>query len=118
MIGNALTVYDNTTGRYWQRTAGPVTNFMGAINYCASLVYDANNNWRAPTVSELAALVDTSMYPTIDACAFPNNTIDSLWTGTGYGPGPLYSSAYAVFFSSGATWPAAVGSNFSVRCVR
>ena len=56
------TVTDNVTKLMWQDDATPVTTYTwdAAHNHCSALTLDGYPDWRLPTRSELASIVDYS----------------------------------------------------------
>jgi hypothetical protein len=53
------TVRDATTSRVWaQKDNGADIDFAGAKSYCDGLTLGGHDDWRLPTIEELAALYD------------------------------------------------------------
>ena len=85
VINGDKTVTDNQTGLMWQRHE-PL-NYMSlsdAENYCENLNLDNYNDWRMPTIQELATLIDYEKYePAIDKDYFPDTHMWGLyWSST------------------------------------
>lgn len=58
------TVTDNATGLTWmQGDSGKALNWEDALNYCESLDYAGQEDWRLPNVKELQSIVDYSRSP-------------------------------------------------------
>jgi hypothetical protein len=88
-------VTDDVTGLVWQQTPTaddggtfPVFAQAGAITYCAPLNLAGQEDWRLPTVIELASILDYNVQspgPTINQAAFPGTPGgegSSFWTST------------------------------------
>ena len=77
-LGNGV-VKDNVTGLEWQQTTDTSYSTWSwgmAINYCNNLSLGGKDDWRLPTIKELATLVDFSTPysyygPTINKSYFP-----------------------------------------------
>jgi len=68
-------VKDNYTGLIWQRDGNASALLSGdeATSYCGSLALGGRNDWRLPSVRELATLVDEALVaPAINRAMFPN----------------------------------------------
>lgn len=98
-------IRDNVTGLYWEfKTAAnnntPFT-FSNAVSYAESLVLAGYNDWRLPTVTELATIANLDMTdPAIDPVYFPNIVSNRYWTSTDLGG---TSKAMTLFFQRGAS---------------
>lgn len=110
-------VTDRTTGLTWAKAPLPGQTWGQALLACTSLDVEGANDWRLPTRSELASLLDfdrtapLSMAPGLtwndgDACA---------WTAT-----PLVGagSAWTVHFLTGKVSTELPSLGCGVRCVR
>ena len=119
-------VFDEQTGRMWQRDATSVMGFgpftqPAAIAYCDGLVYAGFIDWRLPDQPSLATLIQlgqTPVAPTIDRTVFENTP--------GTFPAALFwtdelnsGDAVAVNFENGNAYNLlSTGGPHSVRCVR
>ncbi len=67
------TVLDPKSGLEWQRDRSqvPDMSFECALAYCESLVLAGADDWRLPSIKELASLVDERFSPALDPVAFP-----------------------------------------------
>lgn len=78
-VENEKIVVDNNTGLQWQQTV-PVKEYSlkTAEEYCAKLSYGGRDDWRLPTLQELASIVDNSKFdPSIDSDYFPETSSSS-----------------------------------------
>ncbi len=100
VAGNPV-VYDTRTGLLWQRSVNSTSRvWTGALRYCESLSYAARDDWRLPTVLELASIVDaTRSGPAIDPAVFPGTAEHAYWTATTLAFSP--DMAWTVVFSWG-----------------
>ncbi|MCM8774064.1 MAG: DUF1566 domain-containing protein [Candidatus Omnitrophica bacterium] len=84
------TVTDLNTGLMWKKEESPELNWEEAMNYCQELNLAGYNDWRLPTIKEIATLIDLSYK---DNCwhhkdFFPNvKTLPQgfYWSCTTYG---------------------------------
>lgn len=67
-------VLDETSGLYWKRGESPPLTLADAEKYCAGLSIGGFNDWRVPTMGELASLVDLNGSPGawFDKSMFPD----------------------------------------------
>jgi hypothetical protein len=66
---------DNYTGLIWQRDGGAsgLLAWDAAVSYCQNLSLGSLDDWRLPSVRELATLVDEwQVAPSINRTIFPN----------------------------------------------
>ncbi|MEW6078530.1 MAG: DUF1566 domain-containing protein [Thermodesulfobacteriota bacterium] len=131
------TVTDDNTGLVWlQRTAdvnndGMIDdrdqlNWQEALAWCESLVYAGHDDWRLPTIKELATIVDLSRQnPAIDTGYFPDTVASGYWTSTSASqlPGCAWKIDFAYgnstyFGESGDLFEYSKSSEFYVRPVR
>jgi len=117
-------VYDQLTGRVWQRataTSGGDDlkgNFYpaSASAYCGNLALEGEG-WRMPQAREIESLVATAVAnPAIDAKAFPGTSPTYYW-GSQTSP---YSSSYhySPEFAKGSVCQLGSFGKYRVRCVR
>ncbi|MSQ83588.1 MAG: DUF1566 domain-containing protein [Myxococcales bacterium] len=124
---DTLMVTDSKTGLVWQRspptTGGPSADGRygqaGAIGYCDGLTLAGQDDWRLPTVVELASIVDYSkLDPAADKAVFevPSGASSHYWTRTPY---KLSSgSGWDLDFVSGGMYAGSLSSKQRLRCVR
>jgi hypothetical protein len=111
-------VIDKATGRMWERNPPSATYNQGdAAAYCVANRLGGFLNWRLPTVTELASLLDFSVAsPLINSSVFPNTVASRFWTSTpADGNG---ASVWAINFSSSEVQPLSTTFGYQVRCVR
>lgn len=110
------TVYDNATGRTWQRAQAVGTfSWSAAQDWCQQLAL-SGGGWRVPTLSELEGIVDRGAKdPAIDTAVFGPTTADAFWTLT---PAVAAGSAWSVHFGPGNSSVAAKSTLLRLRCVR
>ncbi len=96
------TVTDMRTGLMWQQrdtTNAVLLTWEEALAYCESLSWASYDDWRLPSVKELASFLDLSSSPTVNQNFFPNIFSDLYWTSTTLPQTP--ANAYAFSFSNG-----------------
>jgi len=104
-------ILDTATGLEWQAEA--VANQMmwdEAMEYAKSL----GNDWRMPTIEELATLVDYSR--TRPATTFPDHGAGFFWSSSVHADNTSF--AWGVAFGYGHVVNAAKFNDYRVRCVR
>ena len=76
------TVFDSKTNLTWQQEVLNETfNWKQAHEYARQLNLGGYNDWRLPTVDELAGIVDkTKQKPAIDRQVFPDTLSEAFWT--------------------------------------
>lgn len=118
--GEHVAVFDRTTGLTW--SAGPLANgkdlnHADAMQACAELELLGHKDWRAPTVTELLALIDYKRHePAVDTTHF-KGPYGWTWTSTPYKGNPS-GAAWYVFLSYGdSLWDGRYGRH-RARAVR
>ena len=137
-LGNGI-VRDNVTGLQWvkhdnlMKTRDPgfdldapagdgSVTWQHALDYVVKLNnenYLGHNDWRLPTIKELASIVDRSRsYPAIDLTYFPvTESTDGYWSSITYVADT--STAWYAHFGVGVMYPVSkTGYSFFVRAVR
>ncbi len=115
--GGDGTVLDNWTSLVWQKMVTGTYTWQAAGAYCAGLNVAGHTDWRLPTLIELVSIVDYGFNgPSISPTYFPGTSASSYWSSTPVAGAP--TSAWAVWFGSGATEVDAMTGALSVRCVR
>ena len=94
------TVTDTSTELMWQQETASAMNWEAAIVYCEGLSLAGHNDWRLPTIKELASIVDLAKYnPAIDTGYFPNTVSSYYWSSTT--DAYFTDNAWLVHFGSG-----------------
>ena len=114
------TVSDLNTGLMWQQ--GDAHNsstrtWQQAVDYCSASALADYHDWRLPSITELASIVDHSgTNPAINTTYFSGCRSGSYWSGTtvAYGPNLAW---YVVFNNGYGNW-SGKGYYYYVRCVR
>ena len=116
------TVTDNVTKLMWQHPPSTSTfTQAGAIAYCSSLTLAGYHDWRAPSVIELASLIE---YPNnevintaINQTAFGGTLVNNnYWTSTADAGDS--TKGWEVSFTAGSNYNLASSNMYYVRCVR
>lgn len=77
------TITDNFNGLIWQQESAKKMNLVNAKKYSVSLVLGGSEDWRLPSITELAMLCDRNYKdPAIDKNYFLNIASERYWTGT------------------------------------
>jgi hypothetical protein len=119
------TVTDKVTGLMWQQTLSAATFAQAAaVQYCPTLSVGGHNDWRLPSIIELASLIDFSVPGTtvnsvgaISGGAFPNTPAASFWSAN-VQIDTLGGAYFSVNFADGSTNTQGSGVANYVRCVR
>ncbi len=119
IINRRGTVTDKRTGLMWQQEEASKMAWEQALKYCENLDIAGYDDWRLPTIKELASLPQLDRYDTaLDKKFFPNVHDSWYWTSTtrAYFPG----FAWMVSFDSGCVndYGEAKSSPWYVRAVR
>lgn len=115
----ADTALDTGTGLTWQRVADGVDRDWDAAQvYCANLALGGSSDWRLPSITELATIVDESRSePAIDPNTFPGTPPQSnFWTSTTFAGNA--AQAWGIYFYYGQMNPRDKTELKLVRCVR
>ncbi|HLL68327.1 MAG TPA: DUF1566 domain-containing protein [Micromonosporaceae bacterium] len=114
---SAEQVEDPYTGLIWQRSTSPTTmSAAAAAGYCRGLTV-GGQQWRLPSVKELATTVDESdVAPAIDEAAFPR-TAKSTWYWSSSVAKADATSTWALNYDDGFTNYRNITAGY-VRCVR
>ena len=115
-----VAVRDNVTGLYWEVKTAATKNasytYAYALDYAASLDLGSHDDWRVPTMTELATIANLDLNsPAINSDYFPNVVSDKYWTVTDQGSDV---SAEAVSFRYGETYRGNKTDYFRVIAVR
>ena len=83
---NDGTITDTSTRLRWQKGTAPGTyTWEQALSYAENLTLAGHNDWRLPTVKELASIVDLERTnPSIDTVYFPDTISSYYWSSTTY----------------------------------
>lgn len=124
-VENEKIVSDSNTGLQWQQTVSEEKyNFEKAAEYCKKLSYGGHDDWRLPTVQELASIIDDSgVITSIDSDYFPNtpvsdgNDFSYFWTSSSYAGEENYVwiISFDLWFT---TYHESINKEHFVRCVR
>jgi len=116
-LGNGI-VRDNVTGLEWQQATAPSTyTWQQAIDYCNNLSLGSYDDWRLPTIKELATLIDSSQYsPSINSRYFPGTVASEYWSSTSVAT--TTDIEWVMIFSSGQVVTRDKTKTFYVRAVR
>ncbi len=83
IINNDSTVTDTMTGLVWQQGEAGQMTWEKALEYCENLTLAGKNDWRLPTVRELASITKSDTYnPAADTLYFPDIKSDFYWSST------------------------------------
>ncbi len=121
-------VTDNVTGLLWQdneETKTQMMNFDQANEYCQKLTLGGFNDWRVPSIEELASLVNKGKNePSIDINNAPNEAFEKIvseeyWSSTIYSDG-RDRTAWTLDFSNGSSSGGynLKTDNYNIRCVK
>jgi|GEM_PF-2319496 len=110
------TVTDKVTGLIWQQTTTADMTPSEAASYCSNLALGGQDDWRLPTLIELASLLDFGVNPSIDAISFPNTPAVAFWSSSLGANSP--GTGWQVFFAGGFSEAAPLTTKGYVRCVR
>ena len=84
-LGNGI-IKDNITGLMWQKVTAPGTySWEQAFDYCDNQTLGGYEDWRLPSIRELATLVDSGIPapgPTIGITYFPDTHQNYYWSST------------------------------------
>ncbi|MGD0676344.1 MAG: DUF1566 domain-containing protein [Polyangiaceae bacterium] len=113
-------VFDRITRLSWQRLVSPKNYAQdGAVGYCADLRLAGHQDWRAPTLIELASIADpTRADPAIDPSAFPDTPPAPFWSSELDATKTGLRGWYVFFKTGGAYVGNDVGDPQRIRCVR
>jgi hypothetical protein len=114
------TVLDAYTSLEWQHFVSNVElTFDEAAGYCTQLSLGGHQDWRLPSVKQLASLLDVAHYPMLDPTAFAGTSTPLLdfLSATRYGARPTQSAWY-VDFALANIGLLDVSQSGYVRCVR
>jgi hypothetical protein len=114
------TVTDNITKLMWQQAVLPATTmytWAEAKAFCPTLILAGHNDWRLPSIIELASIVDLGQsYPSINGTYFSTTPQYVFWSSS-----PLAgssSNAWLVGFYDGTLYNYDASNPSNVRCVR
>ncbi len=110
-------VTDNATGLVWQDDTTPATmTWVTAGTYCENLTLGSFNDWRLPSIEELATISNKSTVNPSKFTEFQNIVSGDYWSST---TDASYSDlAWNVGFNGGFRLPNYRTTSDYVRCVR
>lgn len=98
-------------------TCGVGTDTTDFIDNLNAAIYGGHDDWRIPTIKELATIVNSEIYnPSINNTFFPNTASSNYWTSTTQAA--FSDSAWRVRFGSGVTEGKSKSNSYCVRAVR
>lgn len=108
-------IEDTTHNLIWTKDVNEVlSSWESALSYCQNLEYGGYNNWRLPSINELASLIDYSQKE--PASLFPDLTSTYFWSSTSANYIP---NAWTIMFSTGRTISTTDKTNTAkIICVR
>jgi hypothetical protein len=112
-------VVDNSTGLTWQDNNESNTTSLtydGAVSYCDNLVHATQNDWRLPTLNELATISDFGAYEPAMNATFVNTSSTQYWSQTEYNGDN--TQAWYIHFEQGYSHYNIKTGTLNVRCVR
>ncbi len=115
-----VAVRDNVTGLYWEvktlTTKNAAYTYDDAADYAESIVLGGFDDWRLPTLTELATIANLDLNnPAIDSTYFANMVADKYWTSTDQGSD---QSSIAISFRYSESYTENKSSNLRVIAVR
>jgi hypothetical protein len=112
------TVTDNATGLMWsQATDLTPLSWQAALAWCEDLSLAGYEDWRLPTLKELASIVDDDVDGlAVDSTYFPDTMAAYYWTATSSAYNP--EQAWLVSFSLGNNGHGSKNTTYYVRAVR
>jgi|GEM_PF-1541413 len=112
------TVKDIETGLIWQQRSEPAMTWKEALAYCETLTLGGPEDWRLPTIKELASLADLDrINPAINIKYFTDTSgTSAYWTSTTYA-GDI-ASAWGMAFDLGNDNIHSKSGKYHVRAVR
>jgi hypothetical protein len=119
LVMDGAAVKDNKTGLIWEREPDTFHGVWSDANpHCLEKTVGGRTGWRAPTVEELASLVDQSRYDPALPAGHPFSNVKSAvyWTATSSAKDPI--TAWHVSFLSGEVKTDQKSQTRRVWCVR
>ncbi len=114
-------VTDSLTGLAWQTTALDETprTWAAALDYCETLTHAGKQDWRLPSIKELATLVDeTAEAAPVVAADFGGAATEDYWSSTPTSPYSGQPSAFTLDTDFGISLTLQMGQSRPARCVR
>ena len=116
VINGDGTVTDISSGLAWQQETASSMTWEEALSYCENLLLGGYDDWRLPTIKELASIVDLEKCsPAIDTTAFPDTLSSNYWSSTTHAHSTR--NPWSIYFHNGYYYPKS-GSYYYVRAVR
>jgi hypothetical protein len=126
---NDGTILDNTTGLVWKRCSEGLSgtlcesgtptifNWLEALKTAAVSNFAGKNDWRLPSIKELATIVERQCtMPAINEIVFPATPTMSFWSSTPYDANSAF--AWNIYFPYGISDGNNKDYKFYVRLVR
>lgn len=123
---DSVVVVDKTTGLMWQRHVENVgLAWEDAVDRCESLDLGGFDDWRLPTMIELASIIALGKNPAVQAEVFPGTPGADFWSSTDsaqYEGKELFRWTANLGFQRGSVNTSAINNplqnKYRVRCVR
>lgn len=117
-LNNSSTVTDSTTGLMWARSAAATAmTWKEALAWCDDLTLAGYDDWRLPTIKELASIVEIGgASPAVDTSYFPDTLLAYYWSSTTNDYYP--DDAWLINFSNGENAYGNKLKDYHVRAVR
>lgn len=83
-VGSVDVATDTSTGLMWRRSEDGLREWQEALSHCRNMVTAGYEDWRLPTILELASIVSLDRIdPAINTDIFPNTPVaSSYWSST------------------------------------
>jgi hypothetical protein len=116
--GDGTTIASDKTLCWQKNSQISVSNWDAANNYCENLNLSDKDDWRLPTVQELANVIETNKTGLkINEELFPNTFEKNYWSSSVYNNNP--NMHWFAHFSTGFQgYGYNYNSGYAVRCIR
>lgn len=116
--GDGTTIAKDKTLCWEKSSQISVSNWNEASNYCENLNLSEKDDWRLPTIQELANVIETNKTGLkINETLFPNTFEKNYWSASVYNNNP--NMHWFAHFSTGFQgYGYSYNSGYAVRCIR